>query len=246
MSCFRLLFFNFQFLVFFFGEGRRKLILIPIHSLSYKLFFIFCWWKIIIHCNEACKLIHLIKYLFFFFGVFLFFLFGYMCNSASGCPIANRNKLRALEMESVVEKQRHMTSIGNGASNSSLLVSTNPNNNLNNNSIISTVSGSNSITTSNSHSYMSSLPLTSLVPPSSVALSSQTSSTSSSAIKIDGINCPTVGLYSKKKNYNNLFSSAQFKKDNKINTICLLRFVLLLLQFISIRIAKQVVMEAVI
>lgn len=27
-------------------------------------------------------------------------------HSASGCPIANRNKLRALEMENVVEKQR--------------------------------------------------------------------------------------------------------------------------------------------
>lgn len=102
-------------------------------------------------------------------------------------------------MESVVEKQRHMTSIGNGSVTSSLLVSSNPNNNLNNNSIISTVSGSNSNTTSNSHShsYMSSLPLTSLVPPSSVALSSQTSSTSSSALKLDGINCPTIGLYTK-------------------------------------------------
>lgn len=109
--------------------------------------------------------------------------------SASGCPIANRNKLRALEMESVVEKQRHM-SVGNGGNTSSLLVSTNPNSlNSNNNN----VSASNSNPTSNSHSYMSSLPLTSLVPSSSVSLSSQTSSTSTSAIKIDGINCPTVG-----------------------------------------------------
>ncbi|XP_055303694.1 suppression of tumorigenicity 18 protein-like isoform X7 [Sitodiplosis mosellana] len=109
--------------------------------------------------------------------------------SASGCPIANRNKLRALEMESVVEKQRHMT-VGNGGNTSSLLVSTNPNSlNSNNNN----VSASNSIPTSNSHSYMSSLPLTSLVPSSSVSLSSHTSSTSTSAIKIDGINCPTIG-----------------------------------------------------
>ncbi|XP_031628567.1 myelin transcription factor 1-like isoform X7 [Contarinia nasturtii] len=112
--------------------------------------------------------------------------------SASGCPIANRNKLRALEMESVVEKQRHMT-VGNGGNGSSLLVSSNPNS-LNNNN--NNVNGSNN-STSNSHSYMSSLPLTSLVPSSSVSLSSQTSSTSTSAIKIDGINCPTVGKWPK-------------------------------------------------
>ncbi|XP_055303691.1 kinesin-related protein 9-like isoform X4 [Sitodiplosis mosellana] len=123
--------------------------------------------------------------------------------SASGCPIANRNKLRALEMESVVEKQRHMT-VGNGGNTSSLLVSTNPNSlNSNNNN----VSASNSIPTSNSHSYMSSLPLTSLVPSSSVSLSSHTSSTSTSAIKIDGINCPTIAQGIKRTKYDDSSSS---------------------------------------
>lgn len=130
---------------------------------------------------------------------FFFFLF-----SASGCPIANRNKLRALEMESVVEKQRHMT-VGNGGNTSSLLANTNPNS-LNNNNNNNNVSVSNSIPTSNSHSYMSSLPLTSLVPSSSVSLSSQTLSTSTSAIKIDGINCPTVGECQNKKNVNSHYT----------------------------------------
>lgn len=41
----------------------------------------------------------------FFLSLFFFFLLYFVC-SASGCPIANRNKLRALEMENVVEKQR--------------------------------------------------------------------------------------------------------------------------------------------
>lgn len=177
------------------------------------------------------------------FFIHLNFIHG---NSASGCPIANRNKLRALEMESVVEKQRHMTSIGSGSATSSLLVSTNPNNNLNNNSIISTVSGSNSITTSNSHSYMSSLPLTSLVPSSSVSLSSQTSSTSSSAIKIDGINCPTVGSYTK-NDIMDIFqeipmeSIRKYIQINKINTI--LSFFSL---FNLMQISKQVVMAVAI
>lgn len=124
-------------------------------------------------------------------SVCVFFLFSFGMFSASGCPIANRNKLRALEMESVVEKQRHMT-VGNGGNTSSLLVSNNPNSLSNNNN---NGNGSNNIPTSNSHSYMSSLPLTSLVPSSSVSLSSQTLSTSTSATKIDGINCPTVGEY---------------------------------------------------
>lgn len=163
-------------------------------------------------------------------------------HSASGCPIANRNKLRALEMESVVEKQRHMSSIGGGSATSSLLGSSNPNNNLNNNSIISTVSGSNSITTSNSHSYMSSLPLTSLVP-SSVSLSSQTSSTSSSAIKIDGINCPTVGLYTKNDQITEEILQPKCKQNHKINTIP--RFISVSISN-SMRISKQVVMAAAI
>lgn len=104
-------------------------------------------------------------------------------------------------MESVVEKQRHLSG-ANGSNGSSLLVGSNGNglngssggqNNSNGN-------GSNPNNTNNSHSnYMTShLPLTSLVPPphSSVSsLVSQTlsSSTSSSALKIDGVNCPTIG-----------------------------------------------------
>lgn len=156
-------------------------------------------------------------------------------------------------MESVVEKQRHLTSIGNGSAASSLLVSANPNNNLNNNSIISAVSGSNSNTTSNSHSYMSSLPLTSLVPSSSVSLSSQTSSTSSSAIKIDGINCPTVGLYTKnawiimkwRSSLHRSRCQMRFWETNVKRShysLSILRFFLFVLLFVS----KQVVMEAAI
>lgn len=55
----------------------------------------------------------------YFYSISFVFLLGF---SASGCPIANRNKLRALEMESVVEKQRslngsHHSSNGNNGPN---------------------------------------------------------------------------------------------------------------------------------
>lgn len=130
---------------------------------------------------------------------FNFFSSYFHPKSASGCPIANRNKLRALEMESVVEKQRHLTS--NGSNGSSLLVGSNSsslNNNGNTNGNGNNVNSSNSHSHSHSHShssYMSShLPLTSLVPPSSVSLSSHTNTSSASALKIDGVNCPTIGM----------------------------------------------------
>lgn len=39
-------------------------------------------------------------------SIFFVFLLCHPPKSASGCPIANRNKLRAMEIDSVVEKQR--------------------------------------------------------------------------------------------------------------------------------------------
>lgn len=122
----------------------------------------------------------------------------FIIHSASGCPIANRNKLRALEMESVVEKQRHLNG---GSSTASLLGpshSTHHSTHNSNNNSANTLNGSSSLNASQTHgsysSVMSSahLPLTSLMPPSVV----QTSlTTSSSALKIDGVNCPTIGTY---------------------------------------------------
>lgn len=107
-------------------------------------------------------------------------------------------------MESVVEKQRHITSGNSGAS--SLLGSSNSSSNQNNNNNSSHHHNSNS-NANNAHSnYIQSsimpsahLPLSSLVSPptlatSSVSLSStSTTLSSSSAIKIDGVNCPTIG-----------------------------------------------------
>lgn len=101
-------------------------------------------------------------------------------------------------MESVVEKQRHLT--GSSSSGSTLLgtpLPPNPSHNSITNS--SSMNGNTSLHSGQTHSSYSSvmssahLPLTSLMPPSSVSQTSHT--TSASALKIDGVNCPTIGKW---------------------------------------------------
>lgn len=91
-------------LLFFIFFGLLGLGCMALHLFLFSLFVrFFC---LLIHIHRKWIIYFYVFFLLSFsFFLSLFFNSLFVC-SASGCPIANRNKLRALEMENVVEKQR--------------------------------------------------------------------------------------------------------------------------------------------